>query len=110
MTSPEQMGVDPEKLERKITTPEEAREMTRQRRIDYGLSETSNLSPEDIEKIDASIKELLERSGKIDYDSLTPELQDQCYWAEMEASAGKDRELAKTVLEKFLEKVENLEK
>lgn len=88
--------------ERKLTTPEEAEEITRQRRREYGLEENSDVTPEKIKEIDATIGDLLENLYEHDYDSLSPEIQDEWYWVEEEAKVGKDRELAKAVLEKFL--------
>lgn len=113
MKSPEQIGEKPEqpedesmenkeKIERKLTTPEEAAEMTRQRRKKYGLGESSDLTPEKLQEIEAAVGELLERLNEYDFDSFSPEVQDEWYWVEQEATVGKDRELAKAVLERFL--------
>lgn len=113
MKSPEQMGGPPEQpkeepmenkeeKERKITTPEEAAEMTRQRRKGYGLGESSDLAPDKVKEIDENIGELLDRLYEHDYDSLSPEAQNEWDWVEQEANVGKDRELARAVLEKFL--------
>lgn len=110
MKSSEQMGGLPEQSkeeimeenERKATTPEKAAEMTRQRRKEYGLEESGDITPEKVKEIDADIEKLLESLYEYDYDGLTPELQEECYWVEQEANVGKDRELAKAVLEKFL--------
>jgi len=113
MKSPEQMGGLPEQsnnesmknkgeTERNITTPEEAEEMTKQRRKEHGLSEISELTPAEFKEINASIEELLGRLDDYDYGSFSPEIQDEWYWVEQEAIVGKDRELAKAVLERFL--------
>jgi len=114
MTSPEQMGGKPEQpkdepmenreeLERKLTSPEEAAKKTRQRRIKYGLKEVSELTVAELEEINITIENLLKRLDEYDFCSLSPELQDEWYWVEAEAEAGKDRELAKAVLERFLD-------
>ena len=90
-----------EELERKITTPEEAVEITRQgRSVDSKKAESSHI--EEAKEIDMAIKELLERLYGYDYNSLSPEMQEEYYWVDQEANAGKDRELAKAVLERFL--------
>lgn len=67
-------------------------------------------SPENTEKIDAEIKELLGTldelndlgEGETLYDRISPELQDQMYWVEQEANVGKDREQAKARLEDLI--------
>lgn len=93
----------PENLERKITTPEEAAKMTRQRRKEYGLEENNNLTPEKAEEIETAIGELIDRLNKeYDYNSLDSRTQDDWIEKVQEAKAGKDRELAKIVLEKFI--------
>lgn len=96
----------PENLERKITTPEEAAKMTRQRRKEYGLKENSDLTPEKIKEIEAIIKKLLDHLNKYDYNDFDSETQEQWYRVEQEAKTGKDREIAKVVLEKFINVLE----
>ncbi len=101
------MGLEELPKFKKETTPEEAEEMTRQRRKNFGLGEKRELTPEDAKGIDASIENLLERLDGYDFDSFNPEIQDEWYWVEQEAVTGKDRELAKAVLEKFLNFLKN---
>lgn len=123
MKSPEQMGGLPEQPnnaeeimenkeekisenpERKITTPEEAAEMTRQRRKEYGLEEQERKesSPEAMEAQEQWIAARLEDLNSHDYESFSPEIQEQWYWVEQEAMVGKDRALAATQLGEFLE-------
>lgn len=88
--------------ERKVTTPEEAKEMTRQRRKDFGLEEERELMPEETKELEGSIEKLLGDLNQYDFESCSPERQDEWYWVEQEAGAGKDRELAKANLERFL--------
>ena len=115
MKPSEKMGKPPEQSgeelvevgERKITTPEIVKEMTRQRRKEYGLGESSELTLKEIKEIDTVIRKLLERLDGYDYDGLSPEVQDEWYWVEQEADVGKDRELVKAVLEEFLKRLEN---
>ena len=95
-------GKAPEKSEGKITTPEEAAEITRQRRKKYGLGEKRTNIPEKINEINMTIKELLRRLYEYGYKSLSSEMQEEYYWVDQEANTGKDRELAKAVLEQFL--------
>lgn len=122
MKSPEQMGESPEqpkeksmkdekemfeklkseKLERKITTPEEAAKITQQRRADFDLEDARELTLEEVKKNEESIEKLLKDLDQYDLESCSPELQDEWYWVEQEAEAGKDRELAKANLERFL--------
>ena len=106
MKSPEQMGGLPEQPKResgrKDTTHKEAAEMTRQRRKNFGLEEPRKLTPEEAEKIERSIEKLLEVLYQYDFDSFSPEIQNEWYFIEQEAMSGKDRELARANLEKFL--------
>jgi len=105
MKSPEQGG-GPEQskeTERKITTLEEATVMTQQRRREYGLGESSELTPEESEEIERTIKELLASLDDYDYDSFDEDTQEKYYWAALEAEAGKDRELALAVLRRFVD-------
>lgn len=56
------------------------------------------------ENVDSAIEDLLEKLDS--YAELWdghPELQEQWYWAEMEARVSKDREAAKVHLEEFIE-------
>lgn len=110
MKSPEQTGGSPEQskegqIPEKLTPHEE---ITRQRRKDFGLGEIRELTPEESAEIEKSIKELLERLDKYDYNTLDSETQDKWYWVEQEAMVGKDRELAKAALERFLGVLQNL--
>lgn len=102
MESSEQMSESPEDKKARWE------KMTRARRGHYGLpSERKKLTPEETEKNEMEIKELMERLNKTyDYDNLVPELQEEWYWVEQEANAGEDRELAKRVLEEFLKTLE----
>lgn len=104
MKSSEQMGEIPEQLnnERKLTTPEEAKAMTQQRRNEYGLGPSRELTSEETKEIETNINKLLEQLDDYDFDSFGPEMQEAWYYAEMEAGACNDRELAKKVLERFL--------
>ncbi len=83
-----------------------AEKMTQQRRKEYGLEESKELTPEEVEKIETDIRTLLERLSEYNYDSFDPETQDEWYWVEQEVEAGKDREIAKAVLERFLKVLE----
>ena len=96
---PESEGME---SERKITTPEEAAEMTRQRRKDFGLEEERELTPEETQELEGSTEKLLEDLDQYNLEDYSPEIQDECYWVEQEARMGKDRELAKANLEKLL--------
>lgn len=60
---------------------------------------------ENIEKIDAEIKELLESLDSFDFNFFGPEIQEEWYWVEQEANVAKDRIAAKTHLEQFVEKL-----
>lgn len=62
---------------------------------------------EDIEKIDAEIKELLESLDNFDFESFSAEIQEEWYWVEQEANVAKDRATAKTHLKQFIEKLKN---
>ena len=125
MKSPEQMGEWPKKpkeepvrterktpekpegeSEKKITTPEEATQMTEQRRKDFGLGEARGLTPEATKELEGSIKELLATLDQYDFDSFSPEKQDEWYLVEQEARVGKDRELARANLQRFLKTLE----
>ena len=105
MKSPEQGGwpEQSKETERKITTPKEAAEMTRQRRKEYGLGESGNLTPEKFQEIERAIEELLVSLDGYDYDSFDNNTQEEWYWAELEANTGKDRELALVVLRRFID-------
>lgn len=92
----------PEESERKITTPEEAAEMTRQRRKDSGLEEAKELTQEQVKELEESIEKLLGDLDQYDFESCSSERQDEWYWVEQEARAGKDRELAEANLTRFL--------
>ena len=93
-------------MEGKEGTPEKpvlsAEELTRQRRKEHGLGESRGLTLAEAKEIDAAIEELLKRLHEYDYDSLSSEIQEEWYWVEQEANVGKDRELAKAVLKRFL--------
>jgi hypothetical protein len=113
MKLPEQMGGPPEqpkeepmenkeKKERKATTPEEAAEMTRERRNHYGLEEAKELTQEQAEELEGSIEKLLGDLDQYDFEGCSPERQDEWYWIEQEAQVGKDRELARANLERLL--------
>ena len=60
------------------------------------------------ENIDLLIDQLLDKLAEYGdlYDKINPELQEQWYWAEMEAKVSRDREAAKIHLEEFLKTVE----
>lgn len=113
MKTSEQMGETPEQSnessvkktekERKVTTPEEAELMTRQRRVEYGLEPSRELTHAEIEEIEADISQLLEHLDEYDFESFSPEIQESWYWAAMEAMAGEDRELAREILKRFLD-------
>ncbi len=103
MKSPEQPGGPPEQQERKLSTPEEIAEMTRRRREAFGLGEARELSLWELEEIEGRIDDLLEELDEYNFKSCDAKTQEDWYWAEQEASAGKDRELAKAVLERFVE-------
>lgn len=96
-------GMDSERWKRA------AEGLTRQRRREYNLEESRELASEEAEEIKSSIKELLERLNEYDYNSLSPEVQDEWYWVEEEAEKGEDRELAKAVLEQFLVALSKIE-
>lgn len=107
MKSPEQMSGSSEQpnkeLERKITTPEEAAEMMRQRREFFGLGEKKEVTPEKAEEIEESIGKLLKVLDQYDFERLSPEIQEAMYWTEQEAGAGEDRELAEANLKRLIE-------
>lgn len=60
-------------------------------------------APEEAREIEASIEELLGRLDNYDFESFSPEIQEAWYWAEQEAGVGRDRELARANLQKFLD-------
>lgn len=64
-----------------------------------------------LEAIDSEIGSLLETLGDYVelYDQL-PELQEEWYWADMEARVSRDRVKAKAQLEEFIKKLESLKK
>lgn len=71
-----------------------------------------NIPPEpDLEAIDSEIEKLLDVLGDYAelYDQL-PELQEEWYWADMEARVSIDRIAAKTRLEEFIKKLETKKK
>ena len=83
-----------------------ASEMTRQTRKEYGLSESNELTPAEIKEIETDIEKLLERLDEYNYNSFSPKIQDEWYEVEQEATLGKDRELAKAKLERFINTLE----
>ena len=91
-----------ENHERRPATPEEMAEFTRQRRIDAGLPEISEIDPENLEQLEEQIATLLKILDQYDYSILNDEMQEEWYYAELEAEAGKDRELALLNLQDFL--------
>ena len=91
-----------EEKERKVTTPEEAKEMTRQRRKDFGLEEERELTHEETKELEGSIEKLLGDLDQYDFRGCSPERQDEWYWVEQETRVGKDRELAKSNLVRLL--------
>lgn len=102
--SSEQMGEIPEQPEKKITTPEETAEMTRQRRLEFGLeADQKELSPEEKEVLEEKIELGLGDLYSYDPEELSPEMHEQFDLVGMEVEAGKDRVLAATQLEAFLE-------
>ena len=56
------------------------------------------------EELEAAIEALIEKlyGYTNSFDSLSAEMQENWYWAEMEAKAGLDRQEAKRQLEQFL--------
>lgn len=110
MKSPEQTGGLPEQPKER-QTPEKSPsygEITRQKRKDFGLKKARELTTEESVEIEKSIEELLERLDKYDYNGLDPKTQDEWYCVEQEATVGKDRELAKAALERFLDVLQDL--
>ena len=97
-----QQNTENHEPERKITSPEEAAEMTRSRRRQFGLGEAGELSKEETEQIETDIQNLLAELYEYDFDSLDPVTQNEWLFVDQEACVGKDRELAKAVLQKFL--------
>ena len=91
-----------EEKEHKVTTPEEAKTMTEQRRKDLGLEESKELTQEQAKELEGSIEKLLGDLNQYDFGSYGPEIQNEWYLVEQEALTGKDRELAKANLERFL--------
>ena len=58
------------------------------------------------ENIDAEIVELIESlHNNFDFNSFSPEIQDEWYWVEQKAGVAKDRASAKIHLEQFIEKL-----
>jgi len=66
------------------------------------------LTHESIEIIDAEIREILKSLDDFNYNSFSPEIQDEWYDVEMEAEVAMDRETAKKHLEQFIEKLKKL--
>jgi len=96
----EQTGAE---LERKITSPEDAAEMTRQRREYFGLGEAKELTLEQLDELEESIKKLLKILDQYRMDDFSQDVQEEWYFVELEAMTGKDREIAKVNLEQFLQ-------
>lgn len=96
-------------LERKITPPEKAAQMTAQRRKDFGLPEAKELTQEQSEELEQSIENLLKELDNYDMNNFSQEIQEDWYYVEMEATAGKDREIAKANLEQFLQSLQDSE-
>jgi len=71
----------------------------------FKKDEQEPLFENDIEKIDAEIKELLELLDSFDFDYFNPEIQEEWYWVEQEANVAKDRIAAKIHFEQFIEKL-----
>ena len=71
----------------------------------FKKDEQEPLFENDMEKIDAEIKELLELLDSFDFDYFNLEIQEEWYWVEQEANVAKDRIAAKIHLEKFIEKL-----
>ena len=103
MKSPEQMGKPPEQPEGQ---KEEFERLRQQRRKDFGLEEGKEPTPEEAEKIEKSIDKLVKDLDKFNTKDYDLEIQDEWYWAELEAQVGKDRELAKANLERLLDTLE----
>lgn len=91
-----------EEKERKVTTPEEAKEMTRQRRKYFGLEEERGLTLEETKELEGLIEKLLGDLYQYDFEGCSSERQEEWCWADQEAREGKDRELAKVNLERLL--------
>lgn len=107
MNSPEQTNTASEQpIEeesvKEITTPEEAAEITRQRREWFNLGEARELTPKELEVIEKSIAKLLENLDEYNPANYSAEIQDEWYYVEQEAVAGQDRELAEAVLMNLL--------
>ena len=64
------------------------------------------------ENVEAQIEQLLEKLDNLvpDLWHSHPEIQEEWYWVEMESKTGKNREQAKSNLETFIEKLQNLKK
>jgi hypothetical protein len=100
----EQMGETPEQPEKKITTPEEAAEITRKRRLSFGLeADPKELSPEATEALKQKINEGIGVLYSYDYESFSPEILEEWISVGQEAEAGADLEMAMKRLEQFLE-------
>lgn len=96
MKSLEQTGEPPKQ------SAEEIAEMNQQRRKGLGLGEEKELTPKEIEKLEESIAKLLGDLNQYDFESCSPEAQEEWYGVEQEAGAGRDRELAEANLKRFL--------
>jgi len=98
------MGGTPEEPEKKITSPEEAAEMTRKRRLSFGLeADPKELPPEAIEALMQKIDEGIGVLYSYDYESFNPEMLEEWISVGQEAEAGNDLEVALKRLELFLE-------
>jgi len=95
-------GEPPNSGERRGAAPEDAEEMTRQRRVELGLKEEGELTPDESQEIESDIEDALGRLYSHNFEELSPELQEEWYCVEMEAKIGRDRESALAVLNKFL--------
>ena len=107
---PEEKALAEEQLtseKRKGMSPLEMELLTRARRKELGLEESREQSPEEVREHDTGIETLLEDLDKYDFDSYSPEIQDEWYWVEQEARVGKDRELAEANLRGFLERLKS---
>ena len=92
-----------QKPEKEITSPEESVEITRKRRLEFGLeADAKELSPEEIKVLRQKIDDNLGILYSYNPESFSSEIQEQIYFVGMEAEAGKDIELAARQLELFL--------
>ncbi|TSA44513.1 hypothetical protein D4R51_03725 [bacterium] len=97
------MGGTPEQPEKKIMSPEEAMEITRQRRLNLGLeADPKELSPETREALRQKIDENIGILYSYDYESFSPEVLEEWIEVGQEAEAGDDLELVAKRLESFL--------